>query len=87
MKDRKSPSEERAGSPWFKALRGALLASILSTALVAAFAFTLQKQWLGVESIGTVNVVIKLVSAAAAALSRISVPFGRYWLSAGRNRG
>ena len=30
---------------------------------------------------------VQEVSAAAAALSRISVPFGRYWLSAGRNSG
>ena len=59
---------EKGGNSWFKALRSALAACALSVALVALFAFVLQKRWLGVESITAVNVVIKLVASAAAAL-------------------
>ena len=59
------------------ALRGGLIAVVLSVALVAAYAFMLQKQWLGVESVGTVNIVIKLVCAAAAALIAVRSCPGR----------
>ena len=68
MKKRSPAAKENGGNMWFKALLVALAAAALSVALVALFAFVMQKQWFGIESIGTVNVVIKLVSSAAAAL-------------------
>lgn len=50
-------------------IRGALTACAASTALIVAFAFVLQKQWLGVESIRFINPAVKVVSAAVAALT------------------
>ncbi|MBO4562473.1 MAG: TIGR04086 family membrane protein [Clostridia bacterium] len=48
-------------------IRGALIACAASVILVIAFAFALQKQWLGMESINAVNTGIKVVSALTAA--------------------
>ena len=57
------------GSLPINVLKGALIGAAVSVALVAAFAFVLLKQWLSAESIPYVNVGIKAVSAAAAALA------------------
>lgn len=49
-------------------LKAALIACAASVLLVVAFAFVLQKQWLGVDSVNYINTGIKFVCAAAAAL-------------------
>lgn len=49
-------------------LRSALIACAASVVLVVAFAFVLQKQWLGIEAAAYVNAGIKTVSAIIAAV-------------------
>ena len=63
-----------------KALRSALIAAVISVALVAAFAFALTKQWLGIESISAINITVKLVCALLAALFTVRRCESRAWL-------
>ena len=81
MKERAS-SKDNGSKPnmLLKTLRSSLAVVLLSIALVAAFAFALTKQWLGVESIGTINLVIKLLCALAAALLNVLRCESRAWL-------
>lgn len=65
---RQSDNSSPKGNMWLAALRGALAACALSVALVALYALVLQKQLLGVNSVGAANIIIKLLCAAAAAL-------------------
>ena len=58
---------EKKRNMWLVSLKGALAAAVLSVALVAAFAFVLQKQWLGMGSITYINTGVKVVSAVLAA--------------------
>ena len=48
--------------------KGALIGTAAGTALVALFAFILLKQWLGPESVTYINLGVKAVSGAVAAL-------------------
>ena len=51
-----------------RSFAAALIACACGVALVALSAFVMQKQWLPFESLPYINIGIKLVSAAAAAL-------------------
>ena len=68
MKKQRSNTGNGGGNPWFRALVSALAAAAISVALVALYAFILQKQWLGVETVGYANTAVKLICSAAAAL-------------------
>ena len=67
MDTRTKRPEKKRGS-WLTVLTAALIATVVSVLLTVAFAFVLQKQWLGMESISFINTGIKIISAAAAAL-------------------
>ena len=57
---------EKKRNMWLVSLKGAAFASVLSVALVAVFAFVLQKQWLGMNSLVCINVGVKIISSAFA---------------------
>ncbi|MCR5809246.1 MAG: TIGR04086 family membrane protein [Clostridiales bacterium] len=63
--DKKNKGNEKG---WLRVIKASLIACALSVALVVAFAFVLQKQWLGIGSVGYINTGVKVISAAAAAL-------------------
>ena len=76
----KSEKEKNGAGMWFRAVRSAVIASAVSVALVAAFAFALAKQWLGVEIIEPVNIALKLLCAALSAWLTVRRCSSRAWL-------
>ena len=53
---------------WLVIVRCALIAAALSVILVVVFAFIMQKQWMGMDSIPYVNLGIKAVCAIFSAM-------------------
>lgn len=64
----------------FAILRGTLLASILSVALLLLLAIALEKMWVPLESTEYISPVLKVVGAAFAAAVAINKCFGKRWL-------
>ena len=61
-------------------LKGALIASALSIALIVLFAVLLKQEWANTSSIPLVNSVIKVLSAALAAFIAVRKCKTRCWL-------
>ena len=59
---------ERAPNMFIEILKGGLLASVISIALIVLYALALWKEILPAESMPIANAVIKVISAAAASL-------------------
>ncbi|MGN0800158.1 MAG: TIGR04086 family membrane protein [Christensenellales bacterium] len=71
---------ERAPNMLIEILKGGLLASVLSVALIVLYAFLLWKEILPAGSMPIVNAAIKVISAAAAALLAVRRCAKRRWL-------
>ena len=61
---------ERVPNMFIETLKGGLLASVISIALIVLYALALWKEVLPASSMPIANAVIKVISAAAAALER-----------------
>ncbi len=64
----------------FGILRGALLASILSVALLLLLAVALEKMWLPLESAEYISPALKVIGAALAAMVAIKKCARKRWL-------
>ena len=64
-------------------VKGALLASGASIALIAIYAFLIWKQWVPFESVSIVNTGIKVVSAAFGGIIAAAASKHRVWLTGG----
>ena len=74
---------ERAPNMFIEILKGGLLASVISIALIVLYALALWKEILPAESMPIANVVIKVISAAAASLLAVRRCTKRRWLYGG----
>lgn len=74
---------ERVPNMFIETLKGGLLASIISIALIVLYALALWKEVLPASSMSIANAVIKVVSAAAAALLAVRRCAKRRWLYGG----
>lgn len=74
---------ERVPNMFIETLKGGLLASIISIALIVLYALALWKEVLPASSMSSANAVIKVVSAAAAALLAVRRCAKRRWLYGG----
>lgn len=68
------------GGIWMPVLKGALIASALSIALIVLFAVVLKQEWANTDSIPAANAVIKVLSAALAAFVATRKCKARCWL-------
>lgn len=74
---------ERVPNMFIETLKGGLLASVISIALIVLYALALWKEVLPASSMPIANAVIKVVSAAAAALLAVRRCAKRRWLYGG----
>ena len=74
---------ERAPNMFIEILKGGLLASVISIALIVLYALALWKEILPAESMPIANAVIKVISAAAASILAVRRCTKRRWLYAG----
>ena len=74
---------ERAPNMFIEILKGGLLASVISIALIVLYALALWKEILPAESMPIANAVIKVISAAAASLLAVRRCTKRRWLYGG----
>lgn len=74
---------ERVPNMFIETLKGGLLASIISIALIVLYALALWKEVLPASSMSIANAAIKVVSAAAAALLAVRRCAKRRWLYGG----
>ncbi len=74
---------ERVPNMFIETLKGGLLASIISIALIVLYALALWKEVLPASSMPIANAVIKVISAAAAALLAVRRCAKRRWLYGG----
>ena len=79
MKGLKTADTAKAGI-WMPILKGALIASAFSIALIVLFAVILKQEWANTDSIPVANSVIKVISAALAAFVATRKCKERCWL-------
>ncbi|HWR19253.1 MAG TPA: TIGR04086 family membrane protein [Clostridia bacterium] len=79
MKGSKAANIAQTGI-WMPILKGALIASALSIALIVLFAVVLKQEWANAESIPVANAGIKVLSAALAAFIATRKCKERCWL-------
>ena len=79
MKGLKTADTAKAGI-WMPILKGALIASAFSIALIVLFAVILKQEWANTDSIPVANSVIKVISAALAAFIATRKCKERCWL-------
>ncbi|MCE5235733.1 MAG: TIGR04086 family membrane protein [Clostridiaceae bacterium] len=80
MKGSKTADTAAAGI-WMPILKGALIASACSIALIVLFAVVLKQEWANSDSIPVANSVIKVLSAALAAFIATRKCKKRCWLT------
>lgn len=74
---------DRAPNMFIEIIKGGLFASVLSIALIVLYALALWKEILPASSMSIANAVIKVLSAAAAALFTVRRCAKRRWLYGG----
>lgn len=74
---------ERVPNMFIETLKGGLLASVISIALIVLYALALWKEVLPASSMPIANAVIKVISAAVAALLAVRRCAKRRWLYGG----
>lgn len=74
---------ERVPNMFIETLKGGLLASVISIVLIVLYALALWKEVLPASSMPIANAVIKVISAAAAALLAVRRCAKRRWLYGG----